>query len=943
MQTKKKMSLTKIIAVWSTAVVVGMAGFTIVIDAIGSIHSFNIHVTQMRNDYIANQKQMIKQEVLQVVDLINYERNRSEDIARTQLKLRVEQAITIARHLYEQNKETRNQAEIQKLVMDALRPIRYNQGRGYYFAIRMDGTEMLYPDKPELEGINLLKSTDVRVQTVCKDMIDIIQRDGEGFYQYLWSKPDTTGDEYKKIAFIKYFEPFNWFIGSGVYLAEVEGQIKQDILETTSRIRFGKEGYIFINRMNGDALISSGKLFSGDRKLWEVFDQNPETMKELFEKEYDAAMNPAGDYIYYNFMKLSNSEKPSPKASFIYGMPELNWLVGAGVYLDDVELDIANMETELHDQLGKKILLLALIPLGLIIVAIVLFPVFSRRLRNDTQLFLNFLKQAETAEEPIDRSLVHFLEADRLADHANRMLEEKILTRKELEREREALRQSEVKFRGLVESSSDWIWEVDAEGRYTYASPQVAAILGYAPEEIIGKTPFDLMPPEEAIRLRKQCQENMAAGRPLVNVENIATHKNGQQVILETSGVPILDSNDQVIGYRGVDRDISKRKRTEEELQRMQMLKSVGVLAGGIAHDFNNIMVGLFGNISLAKEELPDNHPAKKALTDAEKAMNRAIRLTKQLLTFSKGGSPVREQLDLKELIEEIIQFDLSGSNIKPVVQFPESACMINGDRGQLQQVFSNLIINAKQAMPNGGQLFTSLDITTIHKTSEINLKPGEYIQITFRDEGAGIDKQCIDKIFNPYFTTKQAGSGLGLATAYSIINKHDGAITVSSELGKGAVFTVYLPLVDVGQNRDTDDRQGESTGAEVSGKILIMDDEEVIRRVTQLLLTRAGYQVKTACSGEEAINMYEQAMRDEDPFDLVILDLTIPGGMGGKEAIKNILKIDPKARAIVSSGYADDPVMAHYAENGFIGVVAKPYSKEDILKALSDALEQEL
>ena len=386
--------------------------------------------------------------------------------------------------------------------------------------------------------------------------------------------------------------------------------------------------------------------------------------------------------------------------------------------------------------------------------------------------------------------------------------------------------------------------------------------------------------------------------------------------------------------------DITDRKLLEE-LALSQKIEAIGQLAGGIAHDFNNIIMGILGNISLAKIKFPKAHPGYKYLEDSEKSINRATSLTGKLLTFSTEGGPIKENIRFSSFIQEIVRFGLSGSNILPVFDMEENLWELKADKGQIHQVFSNLIINAKQAMPKGGTLYIMLKNVDISKGMLPELNQGRYIKATVRDEGAGIAPKHLKQVFNPFFTTKEFGRGLGLATAYSIIKKHNGHINFDSKLGKGTTFTIYLPASETQPVLET--KQPETTEYSIFehiDKILMMDDEENICTLLTETLQIYGFSISTASDGKQAIEMYKKSLDEGEPFDVVILDLTIPGGMGGKETVKELLKINQKAKCIVSSGYANDPIMSNYAEYGFKADIIKPYTPNSLLKVLSQVLE---
>ncbi|PCI46033.1 MAG: hypothetical protein COB51_08035 [Moraxellaceae bacterium] len=384
-------------------------------------------------------------------------------------------------------------------------------------------------------------------------------------------------------------------------------------------------------------------------------------------------------------------------------------------------------------------------------------------------------------------------------------------------------------------------------------------------------------------------------------------------------------------------RNITERIKMEEEIFKARKLESIGVLAGGIAHDFNNILTGLFGNIELAKLKLPKEHAAYPYMDTANQALERASNLTKQLLTFAKGGDPLLEAVNIKQVIQESVEFNLSGSNVKTILKLPDQLWQGKVDKGQISQVISNLTINAKQAMPDGGNLIINAENIKDIKENGVPHLTGDYIKISLRDEGVGISEQHRGKIFDPYFTTKQTGSGLGLATVHSIVAKHKGHINIESMLGIGTTFTLYFPAeIAPEQTTDTNPSSGTEKSSASLGHILVMDDEMMIRDLSATMLESFGYTVDTAADGKAALEQYICAANGDNAFDLVIMDLTIPGGMGGKEAINEFQAFDPRVKVVVSSGYATDPIMANFGGYGFSGRLAKPFRLGDMQKEIS-------
>ncbi len=387
-------------------------------------------------------------------------------------------------------------------------------------------------------------------------------------------------------------------------------------------------------------------------------------------------------------------------------------------------------------------------------------------------------------------------------------------------------------------------------------------------------------------------------------------------------------------------RDITRRRLIEREMLKAQKLDSISTLAGGLAHDFNNLLTAVMGNIAVAALKLKEGKVKEvgSILGKSELACFQAQDLTHQLLTFARGGEPIREAVSMRDLLEDTIPFVLRGTKVKCTLDLPKDQLVAEVDKGQLVQVLNNIAINAVQAMPVGGNFTVTAKSTKVAGDNPLSLSAGEYVHISLADEGAGIPKQFLTKIFDPYFTTKQQGSGLGLATAYSIMKRHDGSVSAESS-ADGTTFHLYLPASD---EIIPEKKEVAVSYSFEGGRVLVMDDEPSVIEVATAMLTVMGFQVDPAADGEEALKRYRKAKEEGEPYLAVIMDLTIPGGMGGAETIKELLKYDPKARAIVSSGYSNDAVMANYKSHGFVGVMEKPYNLSRLTVVLQRALSEE-
>lgn len=484
-------------------------------------------------------------------------------------------------------------------------------------------------------------------------------------------------------------------------------------------------------------------------------------------------------------------------------------------------------------------------------------------------------------------------------------------------------------YRKAVECSLDLIAVVDRDYRYLIANQaflryhqlDTGTVVGHSAPDIVGRDIF-----EKTIKPKlDECFRGA-----VVRYEMKYTYPDIGERDMLVSYLPVEDAG-SISRVAVVIHDITEHKRLEEEIRKSQKLESLGMLAGGIAHDFNNILAAIAGHLSLSRMKLNPGDPIRERLEHVEKAALRARMLTEQLLTFSRGGAPLKAPISLERAIRASAGFVLSGTNVTPVLCIDERLRAVEADEGQMGQAFNNLLINARQSMPDGGMVTISARNRTIADADGLPLPPGEYVQTTITDQGSGIAPEHISKIYDPYFTTKEKGSGLGLSITYSIIRNHGGHIQVESAADAGTTFTVYLPASSRRAASESDD-DVPITG---TGKVLFMDDEKMIRDFAGEMLRVMGYEVVVARDGAEAIALYEDARDSPRPFDAVIMDLTVPGGMGGKEAIEKLRAIDPGVKALVSSGYSNDPVMATFREYGFSDVIAKPYDAGELSRIL--------
>lgn len=538
-----------------------------------------------------------------------------------------------------------------------------------------------------------------------------------------------------------------------------------------------------------------------------------------------------------------------------------------------------------------------------------------------------------------------------LCDSFNEMLSR--IQRREEERNRaeQELRRSEQKFRSLIETTSDWVWEVDKNGIYTYSSPKVKDLLGYKPDEIIGKRHTDFMSQDESDRISGLFRDIVASGKPFSRMENINFHKDGKQVVIETSGVPILDENGELLGYRGIDRDITERKKEEEKrrkleasLQRSEKMEAMGSLAGRAAHDLNNVLSGIVGYPDLLLMQLPEESPLRRPILAMQKSGEKAAAIVQDLLTMTRRGVVATEVVGINDIISSYLQSPehekLLSYNHGIVIETALDTDLLNisGSFHHISKCVMNLVSNAAEAMPKGGNVSISTANRYIDRpvSGYESVDEGDYVILTISDTGTGIHPDDLDKIFEPFYSKKvmgKSGTGLGMVVVWGTVKDHNGYIDVNSNVGKGTTFTLYFPATRQEKPKNEkplaiEDYMGKGES------ILIVDDVSGQRKIASTMLTRLGYTVSTVSSGEEALEYLK-----EYSADLIVLDMIMGPGMDGLDTYKKIIKLHPEQKAIIASGFSETERVKEAQKLGAGQYVKKPYTLQNIGVAAGNEL----
>jgi PAS domain S-box-containing protein len=684
--------------------------------------------------------------------------------------------------------------------------------------------------------------------------------------------------------------------------------------------------YLFAGDWNGVGLLGPGV----GKNMIDVADVNGKKVVQ----ELIAQSKAGGGFVEYVVPK-GIGKRPAPKISYVVGIPEWEWYLGAGIYLDEIEALIAVRREELAHSIRQHLFHVAGMLVLLCGVALLVAHILSSGIKREIDRFTEFLDSAAKGGKGINPDSFKYREFERLANTGNAMIAHREAAQK-------SLKKSEEQFRSYFESSIVGMALTSPEKGWLLVNDRLCEMFGYTAEEFDKLTWADLTYPPDLASDVKQFDRVLGGELDSYSIEKRFVHKDGSLVSTIMSFRAFRDDHGKVDHGIALIHDVTEQQMLEEQLRQAQKMDSIGQLAGGIAHDFNNMLAGIMGAADMLAAKLSHDEKMMRFLEIILDSSEKAADLTRKLLTFSRKGRVCTTGVDVKRIADEVIA--ILEHTIDRRICIEKNYCnedaLLQGDPALIQNALLNLSVNARDAMPQGGTITLAVARATLGEAYcrrySPPLKPGEYVEVSVSDTGTGIDRSIIDHIYEPFFTTKGVGkgTGLGLASVYGTIKDHDGVINVYSEVGKGTVFRIYIPVSE-GFAIAPDDPERERLKG--SGSILIIDDEEVLRNTGRALLTDMGFEVDTA---EDGLNGVEIFTKNPDAYDLIILDMVMPR-MGGGDCFRELRRIRPDIRVLIASGFSFGSEPQTLIDEGAVGFLQKPFRRKELFDAVISAMRK--
>ena len=874
----------------------------------------------LRARYMAEHQETLRSQVDRVIGEIELEKALQEQQLIVFLKERANEAFAIAENLVNQNNKAIDKATLEKLVKDSLRNIRFNDGRGYFFAVNMNGTEELFPTYPKLEGRDLSSQQNSEGRFVVAEMLTLARTAGEGFIRYTWNKPDKPEKKYPKIAYIKFFPDLDWIIGTGEYLDDATANLQEKIVRRIEQIRFGndKKEYLFVGTWDGlsKTFPAKGKNMLETRDASGVY-----IVKTLIEKA-----KAGGGFVEY-VMPMIDGVQSKPKLSYAAAVPEWQWYVGAGIYIDEIDTIIAKNQRLFKDKVGEHLKIMLLVLACLLVIYAVTSHFISRNIWRQIDMFSKFLRRASSESISLDSDILTYREFREIGTLANKMLQEKNSILQEISLSRD-------EWAKTFDAIGDCVMLLDGDGKIVRANKAAVTLHGIAAVEIFQMSFADLCGNDNPVKAT--LIDN------LPHTAEIEAKKMNKMFL--ASSFPILSGEGKLERIIHIAHDITEQKRLKERISQSQKMEAIGTLAGGIAHDFNNILAAILGNAELAQQELTTGSRTEKHLQQILAAGNRAKDLVRQILAFSRPAKAELRPLQPAATIQETLK--LLRSSLPATITIEQdidaNTGLILADPTRIHQIVMNLCTNAYHAMEEtGGTLHLALKGKVLAErdlAEHPDVRPGKFVQLTISDNGSGIAPDVQTRIFDPFFTTKETGkgTGMGLAIVHSIVKNYGGFLTFSSQPGKGTVFHVNLP--EIGEYAPLPENRPPELPAHGTERILYVDDEMMLAEMFPMMLKHLGYQVTTRTSGLEALALFKNG---PEAFDLVITDQTMPG-MTGVDMAREMLRIRPNLPIILCTGYSSTVSAEKARAIGIKSFVQKPLTEKDIAATIRQVLDDD-
>ncbi len=908
-----------------------------------TVKYFKVHDSEFISSHKAFKKKIVKSRVLENLAFIQVQKSRVNSLLETEIKKRTATAWNIAQSIHKNNKGSLAKDTLKGLVTDALRNIRFFNGRGYYFAVAMNGTDVLYPVRPQLEGTDILNLTDANGSFVIKKELALIKTRGEGFIEALWSQPGPSGTVSLKRSYIKYFEPFDWYLGCGEYLESFETDVQKSVLAELSGIGPGNDSYLFVLGRDGTFLMHPVEKELVGQKIQDVYQENG---KELMQQMAEAAGRPDGGFVSYDWIKPSTA-RVTPKLSYLKAIPDWGWIIGSGIYLDDIDAEIAVKKSELNQALKDQLVFMLLFTLILTLLVFIIAKIISIKARRSFYLLSHFFEKAASESVEIDITAMHYKEFVRLATLANKMVAEQ----KEMDGR---LKESEKQFRILLDTTpSIAVQGYNLDLTVDYWNRASELLYGYTRQEAVGKSLLDLIIPDG---MRDEVKEVVSHGLKtgeMPDIEELLLKRKDGSLVPVLSSHAIVRSKGRPLQLYCMDADLSEIKKAhkeqeqlQEKLARNRKMEALGLLAGGVAHDLNNILSGIvsYPELLLLNEGLDSE--TRSALVTIHESGQKAAAVVGDLITIARGVAASMEPLSLNQVVRDYLRSPEHAALVKthPYVvvkdSLDETVFNVSGSRVHINKVIMNLVTNGVEAVLE--QPDPLVDITTwntyvdrpLRGYDEVSI--GEYSVMSVTDNGLGISDQDLERIFEPFYTKKimgRSGTGLGLTVVWNTLQDHSGYINITSN-GSGTTFDLYFPAVrdDVSQlTREIADLDLLFGNQE---KILVVDDEPSQRKIAVSILKKLNYRADAVETGAAAVDYIRQ-----QGADLILLDMIMKPGMNGRETYEKILAVSPGQKAVIASGFSESEDVKKALDMGAACYLKKPYSITRLGRVLKEEL----